>query len=265
MNRRRYNKRRSNNSRIKEVIFSHVESNLREYIIFTVIFLIGIIVGVIFINNVSENQGLEINNYITSFISSLKENKEINDMVLLKDSIKKNIVLAIILWFNKFLYKVFDPYLTIINSMPKVALGPIIIILCGANMKSIIIMALLISVIITISNVYNGFSNTDKNKIKLLKSLGATKFQILEILVMPSNYSVIINSLKINVSMSLIGVIMGEFLVSKKGIGYLINYGSQVFNLNLVISGIIILLLVSYIMYLIVAYIEKILIKEYYD
>ena len=99
MNRRRYNKLRSNNSRIKEVIFSHVESNLREYIIFTVIFLIGIIVGVIFINNVSENQGLEINNYITSFISSLKENKEINDMVLLKDSIKKNIVLAIILWF----------------------------------------------------------------------------------------------------------------------------------------------------------------------
>lgn len=99
MNRRRYNILRSNNSRIKEVIFSHVESNLREYIIFTVIFLIGIIVGVIFINNVSENQGLEINNYITSFISSLKENKEINDMVLLKDSIKKNIVLAIILWF----------------------------------------------------------------------------------------------------------------------------------------------------------------------
>lgn len=99
MNRRRYNKLRSNNSRIKEVIFSHVESNLREYIIFTVIFLIGIIVSVIFINNVSENQGLEINNYITSFISSLKENKEINDMVLLKDSIKKNIVLAIILWF----------------------------------------------------------------------------------------------------------------------------------------------------------------------
>lgn len=174
-------------------------------------------------------------------------------------------LVAIILWFNKFLYKVFDPYLTIINSMPKVALGPIIIILCGANMKSIIIMALLISVIITISNVYNGFSNTDKNKIKLLKSLGATKFQILKILVIPSNYSVIINNLKINVSMSLIGVIMGEFLVSKKGIGYLINYGSQVFNLNLVISGIIILLLVSYIMYLIVAYIEKILIKEYYD
>lgn len=98
MNRRRY-RLKSNNSKIKEIVFSHIENNLREYIIFTVIFLIGIVIGVIFINNVSKNQGLEINNYITSFVSSLKENNEINDFVLLKDSIKKNVVLATILWF----------------------------------------------------------------------------------------------------------------------------------------------------------------------
>ncbi len=170
--------------------------------------------------------------------------------------------IAIILWWNKFLYKVFDPYLTIINSMPKVALGPIIIIICGANMKSIIIMALLVSLIITISSVYNGFANTDPIKLKLLESMHATKYQMLKYLIIPYNYSVIINSLKINVSMSLIGVIMGEFLVSKEGIGYLINYGSQVFNLNLVISGIIILLIVSYLMYLIVSIIEKRLVKN---
>ncbi len=98
MNRRRY-RFKSNNSKIKEIVFSHIENNLREYIVFTVIFLIGIVIGVIFINNVSENQGLEITNYITSFVSSLKENNEINDFVLLKDSIKKNVVLATILWF----------------------------------------------------------------------------------------------------------------------------------------------------------------------
>ena len=139
---------------------------------------------------------------------------------------------------------------------------PIIIIIVGANINSIIIMALLISLIVTISNVYNGFVGTDKNKIKLLKSFKASKWQILRYLVIPSNYLVIVNSLKINVSMSLIGVIMGEFLVSKQGIGYLINYGSQVFNLNLVFGGIIILLIVSYLMYMIVVYIEKILIKN---
>ncbi len=170
--------------------------------------------------------------------------------------------IAIILWYSKFLYKVMDPYLTILNSLPKVALGPIIIILCGANIKSIIIMALLISLIITISNVYSGFVNTDKNMIKLMHSFHASKWQMLKYLIIPYNYHVIVNSLKINVGMSLVGVIMGEFLVSKEGIGYLINYGSQVFNLNLVFAGIIILLIVSYLMYLIVLYIEKVLIRN---
>lgn len=115
-------------------------------------------------------------------------------------------MIAIILWCSKFLYKVLDPYLTILNSLPKVALGPIIIIIFGANIKSIIIMALLISLIITISNVYSGFINTDKNKIKLMLSFKANKWQMLRYLIIPSNYHVIINSLKINVGMSLVGM-----------------------------------------------------------
>ena len=172
------------------------------------------------------------------------------------------IIIAIILWWNNFIYRVIDPYLTIINSLPKVAMGPIIIIYFGANINSIIIMALLISVIVTIITVYNGFISTDQNRINLLKSFSASKYQIFKMVILPSSYPTIISSLKINVSMSLIGVIMGEFLVSKEGIGYLIMYGSQVFNLNLVISGIIILMIVSYLMYLIVSYIEKRLIKK---
>lgn len=172
------------------------------------------------------------------------------------------IIIAIILWWNNFIYKVIDPYLTVINSLPKVALGPIIIIFFGANMNSIMIMALLISVIVTIITVYNGFNETDPNRIKLLKTFNATKWQILKTVILPSSYPTIISSLKINISMSLIGVIMGEFLVSKEGIGYLIMYGSQVFNLNLVMSGIIILMIVSIIMYKAVSYIEKLLIKK---
>lgn len=171
------------------------------------------------------------------------------------------IIIAIVLWYNEFIYKVVEPYLTILNSLPKVSLGPILIIWVGANIKSIIVMALLISVIVTIITVYNGFNSTDSNKIKLLKSFGATKGQMLKMLVLPGNYPTIISSLKINISMSLIGVIMGELLVSKNGIGYLIMYGSQVFNLDLVITGIIILMIVSYGMYLVVRYLEKILIK----
>ena len=116
------------------------------------------------------------------------------------------IIIAIIMWYNKFISKVIDPYLTILNSLPKVSLGPILIIWIGANINSIVVMALLISLIITIINVYNGFISTDINKIKLLKSFGANKFQILKYLILPSNYVVIISSLKINISMSLIGM-----------------------------------------------------------
>ncbi len=159
------------------------------------------------------------------------------------------LLIAIIMWYNKTLAKITEPYLTVLNSLPKVALGPMIIIIIGANTKSIIIMALLISLIITIINLYQGFIITDKNKIKLLKSLKATKKQILTKLILPSNISNIISVLKINISMSLIGVIMGEMLVAKKGIGYLIIYGSQIFNLNLVITGIILLATISIIMY----------------
>ncbi len=166
-------------------------------------------------------------------------------------------VIAAILWWNPFSAKVVDPYLTVLNSLPKVALGPIIIIWFGAGMKSIIIMALLISVIITIINVHQSFIDTDPNKITLMKSFHATKFQTFFKLVLPSNYSTIVSALKINVSMSLIGVIMGEFLVSKEGIGYLIMYGSQVFNLDLVMFGIILLCILSALMYYVILYFEK--------
>lgn len=171
------------------------------------------------------------------------------------------IIIATILWRFEFLAKVIDPYLTIINSLPKVALGPIIIIWVGANIKSIILMALLISTIITIINIYQGFISIDPLKIKLMNSFKATKSQIYFKLLLPSNLSTIISTLKINISMSLIGIIMGEFLVSKEGIGYLIMYGSQVFNLNLVITGIFILCIVATLMYYAVYYIEKKLVK----
>ena len=166
-------------------------------------------------------------------------------------------LIATILWWFKTLHKIVDPYLTILNSLPKVALGPIIIIWCGANMKSIITMALLISVIVTIINVSDSFNHVDNDKIKLMKSFQAKKIHIFLKLVVPSSFKSFISTLKVNTSLTLIGVIMGEYLVSKEGIGYLIMYGSQVFNLNLVMTGIFLLGILSAIMYYIVFYFEK--------
>ncbi len=167
------------------------------------------------------------------------------------------IIIASILWWNNTLAKIMDPYLTILNSLPKVALGPIIIIWFGSGIKSIIVMSLLISLIITIINIYQGFISIDYNKIKLMNSFKASKIQIYKKLIIPGSFNIILNTLKINISMSLIGVIMGEFLVSKSGIGYLIVYGSQIFNLNLVITGILLLCIVSAVMYYLISLLEK--------
>ena len=171
-------------------------------------------------------------------------------------------IIAIILYEIPILAKIIDPFLTMVNSLPKVALGPLIIIIAGANTKSIIIMALLINLIISIITIYNGFITTDATKIKLFQSFKSTKFQTLLYLVIPNTYITIISSLKLNISMTLIGVIMGEFLVSKSGIGYLIIYGTQVFNLNLVMSGILILIIISWILYKLVGIIENKLLKK---
>ncbi len=167
------------------------------------------------------------------------------------------ITISTILWWSKFLSKVFEPYLTILNSLPKVALGPLIIIWAGASTKSIIVMSLLISTFITIINFYQAFISTNQNYLILLKSFKASKQDIFLKAVIPSNKDNIISTLKINMSMNFIGVIMGELLVSKKGLGYLIMYGSQVFNINLVITSIVILGILSSLLYYIITIIEK--------
>lgn len=159
-------------------------------------------------------------------------------------------LISILLWSFPFLSKVIDPYLTILNSLPKVALGPLIIIWFGANTTSVIFMSLMISLFVSIMNIYHGFLMVPNNYIIMAKSFGATKWQIFHKIILPSNAPQIISSLKVILSMNLIGVIMGELLVSKKGLGYLIMYGSQIFNLDLVISCIFILSIISYLLYL---------------
>lgn len=159
------------------------------------------------------------------------------------------ILIAIILWWSNFLSKVADPFLVVLNSLPKIALGPVIIIWVGAGMGAIIVMALAISLIVTVLEILNGFLNTDKELLKMAKTFNASKMQVLTKIVIPANISTFINSLKVNIGLSLVGVISGEFLVSKAGLGYLIVYGGQVFQLDLVMTSVIILSIVAAIMY----------------
>ena len=174
-------------------------------------------------------------------------------------------IVAIILWWSPFISKVAQPFLVILNALPKVALGPVIIIWVGAGMPAIIVMALAISLIVTILNILNGLINTDKEKIKMAETFNASKFQILTKIVIPANISTLFNTLKVNIGLSLVGVISGEFLVSKGGLGYLIVYGGQVFKLDLVMTSVIILAIVAAVMYESIEILEKIVMKQRYN
>ncbi|KMK77775.1 ABC transporter permease [Alkalihalobacillus pseudalcaliphilus] len=171
------------------------------------------------------------------------------------------VLLAALLWWSPFLQKVLDPYLVVLNSMPKVALGPLLIVGLGPNFTSILAMGALISVIITTIVVYSAFREVDVNYIKVLQTFGATKGQTFGNAILPASMPTIISTLKVNVGLSWVGVIVGEFLVSKQGLGYLIIYGFQVFNFTLVLMSLVVIAILATVMYKLVEMLEKRLIQ----
>ena len=142
-------------------------------------------------------------------------------------------LIAIILWWNEKVRKIFEPYIVVLNSLPKIALGPVIILWVGAGTSAIILMCVLICIVITTMSMLSAFLSVEEDKILLLKSMHANKFQILFKLVLPNAMPEFISVLKINVGMSWVGSIMGEYLSSKAGLGYLIVYGGQIFKIDL--------------------------------
>ena len=170
-------------------------------------------------------------------------------------------LVALLLWWSERTRRILEPYIVVLNSLPKIALGPIIIVWFGSGSKAIIFMAVLIGIIVAIMTMLNGFLSTDKNKILLLKSMGANKMQVLVKLVIPGSLPTLISMLKISVGMAWVGSIMGEYLVSRAGLGYLIVYGGQVFKLDLVMASTVVLCVLATFMYGLVALLEKCIIK----
>jgi NitT/TauT family transport system permease protein len=162
---------------------------------------------------------------------------------------------AAALWWWSTLYKVLDPYLVVANAMPKTAFVPIFYIWLGATM-SIYGMSLAISVFITILMIYSGFQGIDPNKVKLAQTFGASKGQVLRKVVLPGSVPTLVAALKVNAGLSLVGVVVGEFQSANLGLGYLIQYGSQIFKMNIVMTGITILAIVSSVMYLAISGLE---------
>lgn len=167
------------------------------------------------------------------------------------------LLISILLWSSRSISEVLEPYLVMLNSLPKSALAPILIVWLGNNIKTIIVASISVAVFGCIMTLHTGFCQTDPDKIKLIYSLGGTKKDVLLKVLLPGSIPLIISNMKVNIGLCLVGVIIGEFLAANKGLGYLIIYGSQVFKMDLVVMSIVILCIVSAFLYQGITLLEK--------
>lgn len=170
---------------------------------------------------------------------------------------------AAALWFLPRLRAVLDPYLVVLNALPKIALGPVLIVWVGAGPAAIIVMALLVSTVVTVMTVLAGFTEVGEEKRRLMQTLGASRAQTFFKAVLPASVPTIMSAMKISVGMSWVGVIVGEYLVSRRGLGYLIVYGGQVFKMDLVMASIVILCALAALMYCAVALPERLIDRRF--
>ena len=165
--------------------------------------------------------------------------------------------IAVLLGWNTKLSKIFEPYLVMLNSLPKSALAPVFIVWLGANMKTIIVAAVSVAVFGSVLTLYHSFAETEEDKLKLITTLGGRKKDILTKVILPGNVPTVVSLMKVNLGLALVGVIIGEFLAARAGLGYLIIYASQVFKLDIVITSIFILCVISVLLYHGIARLEK--------
>lgn len=160
-----------------------------------------------------------------------------------------SLLIATLLWFSHSLSEILEPWLVILNSLPKSALAPLLIVWLGANTRTIIVAGMSVAIFGSIISMYTAFQETDKDKIKLIYTLGGNRLQVLKCVVFPSSIPAIISLLKVNIGLCLVGVIIGEFLAAREGLGYLIIYSSQIFKLNYLITALIILCIIAFVLY----------------
>ncbi len=172
------------------------------------------------------------------------------------------LIITIILWLNKHISETLEPYLVILNSLPKSALAPLLIVWLGATYNTIIITGVSVAIFGSILSLYTSFQSVDPEKIKLIYTLGGKKYHVLTKVVLPSNIPSLFSIMKVNIGLCLVGVIIGEFIASRQGLGYLIIYGSQVFKLDWVIMSIVILCMVAWGLYSLITCIEKYYLKR---
>ena len=170
---------------------------------------------------------------------------------------------AVLLWCCPKLSRILEPYLVVLNSLPKSALAPLLIVWLGANIRTIIVAGMSVAIFGSIMTLYTCFIGTDKNKIKLIYTLHGTSVHVLTKVVLPSAVPTIISTMKVNIGLCLVGVIIGEFLAAREGLGYLIIYSSQVFKMDWLLMSIVLLCIMAMALYAVIGVVEKVYQKHF--
>ena len=174
-----------------------------------------------------------------------------------------SILAEVALWFSSKLSEILDPYLVVLNSLPKSALAPLLIVWLGATKTTIIVAGMSVAIFGSILNLYTSFTTVDPGKIKLVYTLGGNRFHALSKVVLPSSIPAIISNMKVNIGLCLVGVIIGEFLAARNGLGYLIIYSSQVFKMDWLLMSIVLLCIMAMVLYAVIELIEKLCGKRF--
>ena len=172
------------------------------------------------------------------------------------------ILIAVLLWAKKSVSDVSEPYMVVLNSLPKSALAPLLIVWLGGNYKTIIVTGMSVAIFGSILSLYQGFLSVDPNQMKLIETLGGNRRDILTKVVFPANIPNLFSVMKVDIGLCLVGVVIGEFISSRRGLGYMIIYGSQIMKLDWVILGIVILCLIAMGLYQLIVWLEKWYLKK---
>lgn len=174
-----------------------------------------------------------------------------------------SILIAVLLWCSRKLSEILEPYLVVLNSLPKSALAPLLIVWLGATPTTIIVAGMSVAVFGSVMNLYTSFITVDREKIKLIYTLHGTRRHALFKVVLPSSVPAVISNMKVNIGLCLVGVVIGEFLAARNGLGYLIIYSSQVFKMNWLLMSIVLLCIMAMALYAVIGAVEKLYQKRF--
>lgn len=170
-------------------------------------------------------------------------------------------VIGLSLWWSQNWARVWEPFIIVFNAIPKLALGPLIILMFGIGISSKIAMAIALTFVITALAAYAGVKSVDQDLVRLTYSLGGRRRDAFFKIVLPSAMPWIISSLRINIGLALAGVLIGEFISSQFGLGKVILYAGATYDIALIWAGIAILSALSMVLYGAVVWLERMLLR----